>query len=243
MKKVIFGIMTASLLGTTAWAKDVITIGTSADYPPFEFMKEGQITGFDIELGELIAEEIGVELVFEDMKFATILPSLQFGKIDAAISTITITDGRKEKFDFSEPYYVETLATVFKEGSDITSAEAMEGKKIAVQLGTTMEIWLKENMKDAEVTPMNNNAQAIESLKSGHVELVFIDGMQAAVFAEENEGLAYAVIAETDNGYGVAFKKGSKLIEPINNALKTLEENGKLQELKTKWLESTQWKD
>lgn len=241
MKKTLFGCVIASLIAMSSAAQDKITFGTSADYPPFEFMDGDVMTGFDIELAKLIGEELGIKVAFQDMKFSTILPSLQFEKIDAGISTITITEERKEKFDFSDAYYVETLATVFQEGSPIDTLEEMEGKKIAVQLGTTMEIWANENLKKAKITPMNSNAQAIEALKAGHADLVFIDGMQGAVFAEKNEGLGYKIVAQTDNGYGIAFKKGSKLVDPVNEALKTLDENGKLQELKTKWLESSKW--
>ncbi len=244
MKKTLFGCVVASIIAmsATVQAQEKITFGTSADYPPFEFMDGDVMIGFDIELAKLIGEELDIEVAFQDMKFSTILPSLQFGKIDAGISTITITDERKEKFDFSNPYYAETLATVFHEDSPIDTLEEMEGKKIAVQLGTTMEIWVNENLQNAKITPMNNNAQAIEALKAGHADLVFIDGMQGAVFADENEELGYKIVAQTENGYGIAFKKGSKLVAPINKALQALEENGKLQELKTKWLESTQWK-
>ncbi len=245
MKKILLSYVIASLMSMSALAQaqEKITFGTSADYPPFEFMDGDVMTGFDIELAKLIGQELGIEIAFQDMKFSTILPSLQFDKIDAGISTITITDERKEKFDFSKAYYVETLATVFPEDSPVDTLAEMEGKKIAVQLGTTMEIWANENLKKAKITPMNSNAQAIEALKAGHADLVFIDGMQAIVFSEENEGLGYKIVAQTDNGYGIAFKKGSNLVEPVNNALQALEENGKLQELKTKWLESTQWKD
>ncbi len=243
MKKTLLGCALASLIvmAASAQTQEKITFGTSADYPPFEFMDGDVMTGFDIELAKLIGEELDIEVAFQDMKFSTILPSLQFGKIDAGISTITITEERKEKFDFSDAYYVETLATVFKEDAPVDTLEEMEGKKIAVQLGTTMEIWANENLKKAKITPMNSNAQAIEALKAGHVELVFIDGMQGAVFAEKNEGLGYKVVVQTDNGYGIAFKKGSKLVKPVNQALKVLDDNGKLQELKSKWLESAQW--
>lgn len=221
--------------------KNYIVFGISAEYPPFEFYKSDSLVGFDIDLAKLIAKEINKEAKFEDMQFSSIMPSIQNGSVDAAISTITITEERKKNFDFSESYYEESISVIYKEHLPLRNKESLNNKKIAAQLGTTMAIWLKNNLPDTELIIMNNNNQAVEALKAGHVDGVLIDSVQAVSFASKNQGLAYSFIAKSENGYGIAVKKGAKLKEDINSALQSLNEKGELDKLKNKWLESAQW--
>jgi polar amino acid transport system substrate-binding protein len=216
-----------------------ILFATSAEYPPFEYLARGQITGFDVELAKLIAKELGQEAVFENMQFSSILAALANGQVDAAISTITITEERKKNFDFTDAYYSETLATVFKNEQPVTDKLQLAGKKVACQLGTTMEIWLKKHAAEAAIMTFDNNNLAIEALKAGHVEVVFIDGAQASEFSKKNTGLAFAIIDQSDAGYGIAFKKESILKDKINQALKSLEAKGEISKLKQQWLGST----
>lgn len=221
--------------------EDTLRFGIEAQYPPFEFYKNGKITGFDIELANLIAKELGKQAVFEDMQFSAVLPALKNGTIDAAISTITITPERKENFDFSQSYYTESMAMVYPDDKPIDQRSKIAQKRIACQLGSTMEIWLKKHYPFTAIITMDNNNQAIEALKAGHVDGVLVDSVQGIVFSQKNPGLAYSVIAQSDTGYGIAVKKGSALRNQINSALQTLEEKGTLQQLKYKWLESNQW--
>ena len=210
---------------------------TSADYPPFEYRVKGKITGFDVELGEMIAAELGKEIEFQDMQFSSLLAAVQSGMADAAISTITITEDRKKNFDFSDPYYVENMVVVFLKDKPIKNAAELSGKKIACQLGTTMQIWLQNHAPDTNIITTDNNPQAIEALKAGHVDGVLIDAAQGKAFSKKNKNLFYAIIAQADTGYAVAVKKGSDLRESINQALKSLEKKGVLKKLKKKYLE------
>jgi polar amino acid transport system substrate-binding protein len=214
----------------------VITFSTSAEYPPFEYMEKDKLTGFDIELAKLVAKELGKEAAFENMQFSSILPALINGQVDAAISTITITEERKKNIDFSDGYYTETLATVFKNEQPITDKSQLESKKVACQMGTTMEIWLKKQVPSAEVITFDNNNQVIEALKADHVEVVLMDGAQAYVFSQKNRGLSFAKIAQSEAGYGIALNKGSALKDKINQALKSLESKGEIRKLEEKWL-------
>lgn len=218
-----------------------ITFGVSVEYPPFEFYQNNTMKGFDIELARLIAQEINKEAKFEDMQFSSILAALQNGSVDAAISTITITQERKKNFDFSDSYYEESLSVIYPEASPLKDKDSLKHKKIACQLGTTMEIWLQNNASDTEIVLMDNNNQAIEALKAGHVDGVLIDSVQAVSFAAKNPGLAYTFIAKSENGYGIAVKKGSELKDQINHALQSLKEKGVIDKLKEKWLESAEW--
>ena len=221
---------------------DTLIFATSADYPPFEYYENTKMTGFDIELAELIAHEMGKTAVFENMQFSGILIALHSAQVDAAISTITMTDERKHAFDFSDPYYFETMAIVFSNASPIKNQNQLIGKKIACQLGTTMELWLKKYHPDSEIVSFDNTNQAIEALKAGHVDGVLIDGVQGSVFSHNNPGLAYLVISKSDAGYGIAFPKGSPLRASVNAALKALKEKGAVHQLEQKWFEVDKWK-
>lgn len=220
---------------------EILVFATCADYPPFEFYQNNELKGFDVELAQMIAQELKKEAKFEDMQFDASLVALQNGSADAAISTITITEDRKKNFDFSDSYHEESLAIVSKETAPLKSKNQLSKKKIACQLGTTMEIWLKDHAPDTEIVLINHNNQAIEALKAGHVDGVLIDKAQAIAFTSKNPGLVYSIIAKADNGYGIAFKKGSKLKDEINKALALLQQNGKVKALEAKYLESTEW--
>jgi polar amino acid transport system substrate-binding protein len=215
--------------------KNTLTFATSAEYPPFEYTDGKQIKGFDIELAELIAKELGKQAVFQNIQFSSILPALQTGIADAAIATITVTDERKKVFDFSDLYYTDGIALVYPVNHPITTEAALAGKKIACQMGTTMQFWLEHHMKTAHVILMDNNNQAIEALKSNYVDAVLMDNVQSAVFSKKNPGLAHSLLAQSDAGYAIAFKKGSPLKDEVNNILKKLEASGAMKILKRKW--------
>jgi polar amino acid transport system substrate-binding protein len=212
-----------------------IKFATNATYPPFEFVKQGELVGFDIDLAHMIADELGKEAIIEDMQFQNILPSIDRGQYDAAITTMTVSEERKKNFDFSIPYYFETLAVVFPKDKPVTELSQMANKKASCQIATTMEIWLKKYSPTSQITTVDDNNQAIESLKAGHVDFVMIDGVQAVAFTDNNPGLDYKIISISDDGYGVALKKNSPLTAEINQALKNLIAKGKIEELKKKW--------
>lgn len=216
-------------------ASNSIHFATAAQYPPFEYKEKGVLKGYDIDLAKLVAKELGKEAVFDDMQFSVILPALTSHQADAAISTITITDERKKNFDFTEPYYFEGVAAVFKKESPIQNASQLNGKKVAAQLGSTMEIWLKKHAEGKKIMSFDNNNQAIEALKAGHVDVVLLDGAQGAIFSGKSPNLSYVMIAEAEDGYGIALPKHSPLTQDINQALNALKEKGLLKKLQEAW--------
>ncbi len=218
-------------------SNDTLYFATSVDYPPFEYRVRGELRGFEIELGRLVAMALGKQAEFLDMQFVSLLTSINSNIADIGISTITITEERKKNFDFSTQYYFEKLALLFNDTQPIKSILQLNGKKVACQIGTTMEIWTRSNIQNVEVITTDNNMQALEMLKAKHVDAVIIDYVQAVEFTKRNTKLGYQVIAQADAGYAMAFKKGSPLKYKVNQALLELEQNGELAKLRKKYLE------
>ncbi len=219
--------------------ENYLHFATSAEYPPFEYSDHGEIKGFDIDLARLIAKELGKKAVFDNMQFSTVLPAISTGQDDIAIATISITDARKVNFDFSDPYYFESMASVYHSRQPVTTPNQLAGKKVAVQLGSIMEIWLRENYPQVEMTTLDNNNQAIEALIAGHVDVVLLDGAQGKIFSKKHTGLSYSLIAKADHGYALAVKKGSLLTPKINQALQKLKESGEIHKLEKIWLKDS----
>ncbi|MBS0290044.1 MAG: amino acid ABC transporter substrate-binding protein [Proteobacteria bacterium] len=217
-------------------ASQVLTFAISAEYPPFEYRVHGELHGFDIDLARLIAKELGKEAHFADMQFSAILPAVQNGQVNAGISTITVTQYRKQHFDFSHTYYFDSITAVFKKNQPILSMADLNGKKIACQLGTNMEVWLKKNGFANQLITMDNNNQAIEALKAAHVDVVLMDGPQGVIFSKKNSNLDHKTIAQSEDGYGIVMQKHSPLLAEINMAIQNLKKKGEIAKLQEKWL-------
>lgn len=243
MKRLFNIFLAVAIIGISGCKKEddttKIVFVTSSGYPPFEYIHEGKLTGFDIDLATAIAEEIGREAIFEDREFSAVFPTLQSGQADAAIGTLTITPERQKNFDFTPPYYHETMAVVYEKAHPIKTAGALSGQKIVCQLGSTMEIWLRKNVPSADIMTLDKTNQAIEALKAGHVNAVVVDGVQAALFVQQNPELGFDILGTSEDGYGVAFPKESPLYAPVNAALEKLKSNGTLAKIQAKWLSET----
>ncbi len=237
-KAILFSILACSFIAgcTEQKTTEELHVATSAEYPPFEYIKAGNITGYDVELAQMIGKILGKQVKFDNMQFSSILPALSTHQADMAISTITITEERTKHVVFSQPYYHEQMAVVFQQHQSIVKPSDLCGKKVATQLGTTMALWLKSEVQCADLVLMNTNPIAIEALKVGQVDAVVLDGTQAVIFSQKYDGLSYHAIGEAASGYGIAFPKGSPLVAQVNMALSQLEKSGELEKLKQKWV-------
>ena len=216
---------------------DSMLFATCPDYPPFEYKSNGDLVGFDIDLARLIAAQLGKTAKFTELQFNTLLLSLNSDMTDAVIATMTATDKRKQNFSFSDPYYKESLSIVSKQTAPITTIQDLENKTIACQIGTSMELWLKTNAPSSTlIISMNTNPEAIEAVKSGQSDGALLDSVQATAFGKSNAILTQKIISQSNTGYSIVVKKDSNLKNQINKALKTLRENGSIQELEDKHL-------
>jgi|YNPMSStandDraft_2_1061718.scaffolds.fasta_scaffold00507_20 polar amino acid transport system substrate-binding protein len=223
----------------------VLTVGTNAEYPPFESKDEktGEFVGIDMELIKLIADNLGMKLNIIDMDFDALIPSLQAKKIDAAIAAITITEERKNVVDFSIPYYIANQAIIAKKQSAIVinSINDLAKYKIGVQNGTTGQIYIDENLVATGKMPPNNfikyptNIEAITDMLNGNIDLVIIDD-SAAMGYSKLKPLKILFTIDTGENYGIALPKGSKLLEKINEALKNILNSDKWNNILLKYL-------
>lgn len=218
----------------------VLKVAVSADHPPTEFYdpKSNKVVGFDIELMERIGKELGKTVEIVDMDFAGILPALQSGRIDAAISSITRTKEREEAIDFTDEYYRPQFAFLTREGTEIAAQSHLSGKKIGCQLGSAHEMMLN-GLKDTvgfEVKSLTRVTDLVQELKTERVDAVLLDLPAVMRIIQENESLDKAAFyLRTDRGYAIALPKGSKLKDPINKVLQQLKREVFYQALENKW--------
>lgn len=240
MKKVFVALMAGTMMlsaSMTAMADgDVLVMATNAEFPPYEYREGEEIVGIDAEVAALIAEELGMTLEIEDMAFDSILAAVQSGKADIGMAGITVTEDRKMSVNFSDTYTKATQVIIVQNDSEIASPDDLVGKTIGVQLGTTGDIYA-EDIEDVTMERYNKGFEAVQALIQGKIDAVIIDGEPAKVFVEENEGIKLVDEAFTEEEYAIAIAKDNEeLLEKVNAALATLEENGKFDEVLAKYI-------
>ena len=247
MKKIILGLVV--LLGITLSGceekKDSIVVLTSSGYEPYEIIDtDGNLTGFDIELMEALALEAGVTIEWKDVDFDGIIASLQSGQADIAIAGISPTEDRKEMVDFSNIYYNSELGLtnflVFDSSKTITGLADLDGLIVGAQLGTVQASLLESISEEYGFTVdlRNSNTQIIEEIKAGRIDVLVVESLISTSILEANASLSKVGFESTlddTSGNAIAFSKGSEYTVIFNEALKTLIENGTVEELISKW--------
>jgi polar amino acid transport system substrate-binding protein len=237
-KKKIFSIVlviamvigTIALSGCTQNTENKIIIGTSADFPPFEYKAANQtIVGFDIDLIKKIFTDQGYTVEVQDIGFDSLIPSLQTGKIDVIAAAMTINDERLQQVDFSNPYYDANQAVLVKVGANvnITSVADLKNYTVGAQTGTTGWDWVNKtlvatgNLSEANFRSYDLYTDAVADLVIGpsRVGAVVIDSPVAKAFAK-NGNVKIVLNITTNENYGFAVKKGNTtLVAKINTGL------------------------
>lgn len=218
----------------------VLVMATNAEFPPYEYHDGGEIVGIDAEIAKAIAGELGMELEIEDIAFDSIIPEITSGKADMGLAGMTVTEDRKQSVDFSDTYAKASQKVIVKEDSEIASPDDLAGKIVGVQLGTTGDIYVSDLEADGTtVERYNKGFEAVQALSQGKIDAVVIDGEPAKTFVAQTEGLKILEESFTDEEYAIAVKKGNtELLDKINGALKTLKENGTLDEIVAKYIKA-----
>lgn len=234
--------VSAAALSTQAFA-ETLKVGTHPTFAPFEFSdQEGNVIGFDLDVIKAIAKANGDEIQIESMPFDGLIPSLLTGNIDVIISGMTITDVRKKRVLFTDGYYESNLSYLIKKDkADVyTSAEALKGKTVCVQIGTTGHAFA-DTITPGNVKALNNESDAILELSNGGCEAVINDRPVNLYYLKKSnlDTLVDVVdpkFKENVDSFGIAVRKGNnELLEKLNKGLKELQASGELDKIHVKW--------
>jgi polar amino acid transport system substrate-binding protein len=226
-----------------AQAQEVLKMGTSPDYPPYEFYDtssgEEQIVGFDIDIANYIAEQLGFDLEIVASDFNGLIPALQADRVDFVMAGMTPTEERKENVDFSEIYFEAQNTIISSQENGLTEVTDLAGKKVGVQLGSIQEEAAQELAEadpSIEVVSLNKMGEIIQEIKTGRLDAAIAEDTVAKGFVASNPDLQFTPIpSDGPSGSAVAFPKGSELVEEFNRILAEMQESGKMEELVLKW--------
>lgn len=228
--------------------KKTLTLATSADFPPYEYMEGDQYKGIDIEVAGLIADKLGCELKVSNMNFDAVLTAVPAGKADMGMAGLTVTEDRLKTLDFSDSYATGVQVLIVKEGGKIASVDDLydeskdlgKGLKIGVQLATTGDIYLSDDVSqkktNVEVKEYKAGADAVMALVSGKIDAVLIDNEPAKSFVKANDGLKILDGEYVKEDYAIAFAKNSPIKDQVNAALKELIADGSVQKVIDKYI-------
>lgn len=235
------------ILPAFAWSKTIVdeikargelVVGSDAAYPPFEFVDaKGNIVGIDVDIVQGIANHLGVKLRIVNTSFDGIIPALLSKKFDIIISAMTITPERAKQVDFSIPYYnAGQLITVREEDNRIKSEKDLQGKAVAVQLGTTGQFYAESLPGIKEIRKFETVDGAFLELKNGRVDAVIADDLTSLAFVKTTKGLKTINKLLTKEQYGIAVRKEDKaLLHQINIVIARLKKEGTIGKLREKW--------
>lgn len=222
--------------------KGQLVVGMNAEYPPFEWVElvdgKAQIVGIDASIAQLIADEIGVELVIDNRAFDSLIPSLNTNKIDLIISGMSNTEERAEIVDFSVAYYepVSQFGVNLEDIDTYQSLEDFNGKKVGALLTSTQEIYIKEYMPEVELVSMGKNGDLVEALKAKKVDAILMSDLTLQQYLT-NYGDSMGIVQDLDIsnellGTSVALAKDNKdLLDLVDKVITDSKESGKLQQI------------
>ena len=210
-------------------------VAINSTFPPFESVKEGtkEYQGVDIDIANYIAKKMNKQIEFSDMKFASLVPTLQSGRADIIISAISPTAEREKVVSFSKPYYFPMKALICKKGAGYDTLDKLKGQKAGASMGTTFVKELKA-VGGIDVVEMDTTPLVIQDIKNGRLAAGLFDSSQAAVFVKQNPELEIHVLQGPvlkDDTFAIALPKDSKDVEKINEILKEMRTNGELHKI------------
>ncbi|ATR84698.1 ABC transporter substrate-binding protein [Pseudomonas sp. FFUP_PS_473] len=232
-------------------AEKTLRIGIEAAYPPFAFKTpDGKISGFDYDIGNALCAQMQVKCQWTEQEYDGLIPSLKVNKIDAALSSITITEERKRSVDFTHKYYFTSARLAMKAGTQVDDQyQSLKGKRIGVQRATTTDRYVSEVLapKGVEIVRYTSNEEIFMDLVSGRLDGVFADTIpleQGFLLTPKGEGYAFVGPELKDpkyvgEGAGIAVRKGNtQLVSELNKAIDEIRSNGEYQKIQAKYFKS-----
>lgn len=221
---------------------DQLTTCSNLPYEPFEFSKNGEPVGFDVDLGELIADELDVEHEFFNTSFEGIESGVAFDthQCDIAAAAMTITDDRAEGMEFSDGYFDANQALAVRKGSNIEGLDQLRGQVLGVQQGTTGEEHAEENQGEHGYTTNQYEDLALmeTALKNGEIDAAINDNTVLFESADDNEEIEIVQEIDTGEQYGLAVRDGNgALLDKVNEILEEAKEDGRYEEIYEEWFD------
>ncbi|MGV8919399.1 MAG: ABC transporter substrate-binding protein [Pseudomonas sp.] len=250
MKKLmLLGALALTILAQPTFADEKpIKIGIEAAYPPFASKAaDGSIVGFDYDIGNALCEEMKVKCTWVEQEFDGLIPALKVRKIDAILSSMSITDDRKKSVDFSNKYYNTPARLVMKAGTEVSAnLVELKGKKIGVQRGSIHDRFATEVLTPlgAQIMPYSSQNEIYLDVAAGRLDGTLADAtllQDGFLNTDAGKGYAFAGPAFTDakyfgDGIGIAVRKGDKAdLDKINAAIVAIRANGKYKQIEDKY--------
>ncbi len=235
---------------TSVWERvqtsGILTVGTAADYPPFEYYDDSfSLTGYDIALMTALTQELGLALMFRDMAFDGLPEAMALGQVDAAVSALSVTAERAHFVDFSNIYYVGEDAVVASAESDVnvTTLADLADLRVGVQANSVYEQYVREAliepglMPEANLLAYGDSSQGVDDLETGRVDVVMVDLAPAEAAVEALGNLKIVAQGLHRQRFAIALPKDEpEMLAAFNEALETLQSNGRVAELAEEYL-------
>jgi len=221
-------------------SKGELRVGLEGTYPPFSFQDEkGQLTGFEVEFAQALAQHLGVKADLRPTKWDGMLASLDSKRIDVVINQVTISPERQKKYDFSTPYTISGVQalTLKQNAASITKPDDLSGKKVGVGLGSNYEQWLRDNVKGVDIRTYDDDPTKYQDLRSKRIDAILVDRLAALDLVKKTgDTMAVAGPAFSRLESGVALRKGNDdLLKAIDSAIADMQKDGSLSKLSEKW--------
>lgn len=231
-------VMAFGALGTAAGAQ-TIKVGANIGNVPWEFQAaNGEIVGFEIDLMTEVGARLGRQVEFVNIPFQGLFAAVQSGQIDAAVSSITITQKRLESVTFAQPYYDSDQSLTVLAASGIEGLDGMKGKIAGVDTGSTGDIWTTENQTAtgiAEISRYEGLAPAMLDLQAGRIDGYISDIPALLYYVKDKPDFAVVARIKTNEQYSVMFAKDAPLATEVNDVITVMKEDGTLGGLHEKW--------
>ena len=210
----------------------IVYVGIDAAFPPFGYLEDGNIAGFDYDIMSEIAKLTGIKVEFNQMQFSGLLPALQTKKIDAIIAGMTVTEERKQFVNFSETYYVSSqVILVHRDDNSIKNFDNLVGKNVGTVIGTTGDTIMTENER-VNTKKFDTGAQAVLSLKEKKIDAIVFDKEPCKNFAKYNSEIKLIESDAVQEDYAIAVRKeDTSLLENINKGISIIMTNGTYERL------------
>ncbi|WP_434359370.1 arginine ABC transporter substrate-binding protein [Parasalinivibrio latis] len=243
MKLMPLVVLLSSVMTAGAAQAESIKFAMEATYPPFEYTNDkNELVGFDVDVANALCVELKAECSFHNQAFDSLIPALKFRRYDAAISAMDITAERLEQVAFSDAYYDNSASFISADGK-FSDTDALKGKRVGVQNGSTHQKYITEQLPGVEAVPYASYQNAFIDMKNGRIDAVFGDTAVVAEWLKKDDALATVGKPVTDTkyfgqGFGIAVnQENQELVKKLNQALASIQKDGTYKTIYDKWFQ------